>query len=125
MRASVIAALAIQVLGCAAWLLLENYEFSSSRYVAWASVPLASAVAAFLAPPPRLLTGTAMALPAVGLFPILNLVHEGLGRESEYSGLSGAAWIAVLTLPISLILGLMGSTVGSAAAWLLAQVRKQ
>lgn len=68
--------------------------------------------------------GTAMALPAVVLFPILNLVHEWLGRESEYSGLVGAAWIAVLTLPLSLILGLLGSAMGSAVAWLLGQRRR-
>lgn len=123
-RASVISAIAIQVLGCTAWLLLENYEFSSSRYLAWATVPLASAAAALLAPPPKLLMGTAMALPAVVLFPILNLVHEWLGRESEYSGLVGAAWIAVLTLPLSLILGLLGSAMGSAVAWLLGQRRR-
>jgi hypothetical protein len=121
MRASVIAAVAIQALGCLAWLLLENFEYSASRYLAWASVPIGSAVAAILAPPPKLVVGTFLALPAVALFPALNLIHEWLGRESEYTGFSGALWIAALTLPLSLILGLFGSGFGTTLAWLLAR----
>ena len=123
MRASIIAAVGIQALACLAWLLLETLEYSASRYLAWASVPAGSAVAAYLAPPPRLVVGTFLALPAVALFPVLNLVHEWLGRESEYSGLSGALWIAVPTLPLSLMLGLIGCGVGAALAWLLARIR--
>jgi hypothetical protein len=125
MRAPFAASAAIQALGCVAWLALENFEYGFARYLAWAAVPVGSAVAAALATPPRLAKGTISALPAVVLFPVLNLVHEWLGRESEYSGLSGVAWIAVLTLPICLLLGLLGSSIGTAFAWLLSRVRRR
>lgn len=124
MRASIIAAVAIQALACLAWLLLENFEYGATRYLAWGSVPVGSAVAAFLAPPPRLVVGTFLGLPAVLLFPALHLVREWLGRESDYAGLPGALSIAMLTLPLCLILGLIGSGFGTALAWLSTRIRR-
>lgn len=123
MQRAVTASVFIQALACLAWLLLENHELRGAQFLAWGGVLLGSAVAALLAPSHRLVVGTFLALPAVVLFPILHLVRESLGRESEYAGWSGALWIAVLTLPLSLIVGVVGSVVGTALAWLWARWR--
>ena len=120
MRIAFFAAALVQASACALKVGLDHYsiEFNGDQYLVWGSVPVGSALAAILTKQHRLLVGTLSALAAVALFPATNYVIEELGREPHYSGSSGALQIAGLTFVFSLLLGLLGSSIGTTVAWL-------
>ena len=81
-------------------------------WLLWLSPLVAAFVSALIAPRKKVLVGMSLAVPAVILIGLLNVVHQLLGNEVDFPGLQGGLTLLKVEMAVNVILCSIGGVTG-------------
>ena len=111
-KAIIVGLLIVTISSTVSLYVLNKNSNSSIGSIKWVSIFFAGFVTAFLANSHKLLLSISLALPTALIFAIANSIWQAIGNQSDFPGSNGFLIVIGMTLPLALVLSVLGGVTG-------------
>jgi hypothetical protein len=114
-RAFAIGTATVGAISAASFVLLFS-QSNAAGLLMWGSLLVGGFVTARLAPSHKLLLAALLVLPGAAFFALFNSIWHTLGQPADFTGMSGAFIVVLMTIPFGVLPCLAGGALGLLSA---------